>query len=55
VGPQFTNDQYSLAIAKRHPDFARFVNAVLAKMRANGQLCPLDRHTGPAPPRARYR
>jgi ABC-type amino acid transport substrate-binding protein len=52
VGPQFTNDPYGLAIFKGHPDFVRFVNAVLAKMRADGQWAasyPLDRRTGSGP------
>ena len=59
VGPQFTNDPYGLSISKRHPDFVRFVNAVLAKMRANGQwAASYARWIGtpvPAPPKARYR
>ena len=58
VGPELTDEPYGLAISKQHPDFVRFVNAVLAQERADGAWeASYHRWVGPqdvAPPAARY-
>jgi polar amino acid transport system substrate-binding protein len=36
VGPALTNEPYGLAMSKKQPDFVRFVNAVLAQERSDG-------------------
>ncbi|MEU4221195.1 glutamate ABC transporter substrate-binding protein [Actinoplanes sp. NPDC026623] len=61
IGPRFTDEPYGMAIAKDHADFTRFVNAVLARNRANGTWkATYERWLGdfgaaPKPPAAEYR
>ena len=58
VGPRLTDEPYGLAISPQHPDFVRFVNAVLAQLRTDGQWAASYAHwvgtPVPAPPPAQY-
>ncbi len=58
VGGRLTDEPYGLAISKQHPDFVRFVNAVLQQLRSDGQWAASYAHwiggPVPAPPPARY-
>ena len=58
VGPRLTDEPYGLAISQQHPDFVRFVNAVLAQLRTDGQWAASYAHwigtPVPAPPPAQY-
>ncbi|WP_236718183.1 glutamate ABC transporter substrate-binding protein [Actinoplanes sp. TFC3] len=61
IGPAMSKEPYAMAISEDHPDFTRFVNAVLERNRANGTWRKTyDRWLGdfgkaPQPPAAEYR
>jgi polar amino acid transport system substrate-binding protein len=61
VGPKFTQEPYGMAMSKIHPEFTAFVNAVLAKNRANGTWTATYKKwlgafgAPPAPPAAEYK
>jgi polar amino acid transport system substrate-binding protein len=61
VGARLADEPYGMAIARSHPDFVRFVNGVLDRMRHDGTWKAIHRHwigriaPTPAPPRPRYR
>jgi polar amino acid transport system substrate-binding protein len=58
VGPPVSHEPYGLAILKQHPEFVRFVNAVLEQLRTNGQWAASYRHwigpSAPSPPQPQY-
>jgi polar amino acid transport system substrate-binding protein len=60
VGDRITEEPYGLAMSQDHPEFTRFVNAVLARCRADGTWQRIYRtwlggKAVPAPPAAEYR
>jgi polar amino acid transport system substrate-binding protein len=58
VGARFTSEPYGLAFPQKSADFVRFVNQVLAQMRADGTWSAIYTRwlgaSAPAPPAARY-
>ncbi|MDQ1461488.1 MAG: polar amino acid transport system substrate-binding protein [Actinomycetota bacterium] len=60
VGPEFTKEPYGLGIAKPHPEFVQYVNAILERMRTDGTWAQMYRTwlrptaAVPAPPPALY-
>jgi polar amino acid transport system substrate-binding protein len=58
VGPTLEDEPYGLAMSKQHPDFVRFVNAVLAQEESDGAWEASYKHwvnaAGETPPVPRY-
>ena len=61
VGPRLTDVPYGMAISQAHPDFVRFVNGVLARLRADRTWQRLYQSSLgrfvrriPSPPKAQY-
>jgi len=60
VGPAIADEPYGLAVSQSHPEFTRFVNGVLERLRTDGTLAALyarslDTTDVPLPPPPSYR
>lgn len=59
IGDRFTQEPYGMAISKKHPEFTKFVNAVLVKAAQDGTWAKTYEKwlggTAPKPPAAQYR
>ena len=61
VGDRFTDEPYGLAVNLAHPEFTRFINAVLERVRADGTWASIYKKwlgqfgSAPSPPQAKYK
>ena len=61
IGPRLEDEPYGIAIDKSHPEFVRFVNGVLERLRRDGTWKALNHRwfggvaPTPSPPRPHYR
>jgi polar amino acid transport system substrate-binding protein len=61
VGPRLANEPYGIAISRSHPEFVRFVNGVLDRLRRDGTWKAIHHRwfsglaPTPSPPRPHYR
>jgi polar amino acid transport system substrate-binding protein len=62
VGARFSDEPYDVAINLAHPELTQFVNAILERMRADGEWAAIYNTwlgkvfgPAPAPPAARYK
>ena len=63
VGSKFTDEPYGIGVNQNHPEFVRFINAVLERMRQDGSWATIYNRwlgrvgggTTPSPPPAKYK